>query len=56
MQRGGKGGVSSVCDGELDSTELVGHCVAVVGVRVVEEVFARPEEPVESNDGEVDEV
>ena len=56
MQRGGKGRVSLATDGELDVAKLVGHCVAIVGVRVAEEVFAWPEEPMEGDDGKVDEV
>jgi hypothetical protein len=38
-------------------SELIGYCVSIGRVCVVvEEIFARAEEPVESDDGEVDEM
>jgi hypothetical protein len=43
-------------NGELDVVQLVGHSVAVVRVCVAEEVFAGSEEPVEGDDGKVDDV
>ena len=56
MQRGGKGGVSFPTDGEIGVAEFVGHGVAIVWVSVPVQVFAWPEEPVEGDDGEVDEM
>ena len=56
MQRGGKGGVSFPTDGEIDVAEFVWHGVAMVWVSVPVQAFAWPEEPVEGNDGEVDEM
>ena len=43
-------------DGELDVAQLVGHCVAVFGVQGAVEVLPRSEEPVECDDGQVDDV
>ena len=57
MQRGGKGRVGCAIDGEMDVAQLIGCGVAVVGVDDGPvQVFARPEEPVEGGDHEVDEV
>ena len=46
--------MKAATDGELDVAQLVGHSVAIVRVCVVEQIFARPEEPAEGDDGEVD--
>ena len=57
MQRGGKGGVGCAIDGEMDVAQLVGCGVAVVRVEGSPvKVFARPEEPEEGDDREVEEV
>ena len=57
MQRGGKGGVGCAIDGEMDVAQLVGRGVAVVRVEdFAVKAFARPEEPVEGGDREVEEV
>ena len=57
MQRGGKGGVGCTIDGEMDVAQLVGCGVAVVRVDgSAEKVLARPEEPEEGDDREVEKV
>ena len=57
MQRGGKGGVGCAIDGEMDVAQLVGCGVAVVRVAgSAEKVLARPEEPEEGDDREVEKV
>ena len=56
MQRGCKGRVDVAADGELDVAQLVGHCVAVFGVQGAVEALARSEEPVECDDGQVNDV
>jgi hypothetical protein len=57
MQRGGKGGVGFAINGEMDVAQLVGCGVAVVRVEgSAEKVLARPEEPEEGDDREVEKV
>ena len=56
MQRGGEGGVGVAINGEMDVAQLVGCGVAVVRVEgSAEKVLARPEEPEEGDDREVEE-
>ena len=43
-------------DGELDVAQLVGRCVAVFGVHGAAEALARSEEPVECDDGKVNDM